>query len=88
MIGAKPESPIEELQTEAAANAAAIGRLERLLAALDAKVDELMLADARRTGFWRGARFGAQLVLYGLAAALGGATGKLVEWLGSAFQPQ
>ena len=76
----------ELTRAQAAAANAAVARLEQMLAALDAKVDDLMLADARRLGFWSGARFGAQLVLFSVAGALGGAAGKFIGWLTSAFQ--
>ena len=49
--------------------AAAVSQLQRLVVDLETKLDQLIVADAQRIGFWRGARFGARLALLGLAAA-------------------
>ena len=65
--------------------AGAVTHLQRLVVDLQTKVDQLIIADARRIGFWRGARFGARLSVLGLAAALGGGVSKAIEWFAKAL---
>ncbi len=76
---------IAALKAQSEQTAAAVAHLQRLMVELEAKVDQMVVADAQRVGFWRGARFGAQLMLFAMAAALGGGVSKVIDWLSSAF---